>query len=361
MKTEIRKKTIHYKRAVITNSHATLQEMLKEVLGKNGLANKAKSRREIINQDAESFRLLNHHKEYNGMFFGQLIFFEPGKSQPLVILDDDADYYQIDSIRPDIIDEIKKKSGQDQQGQMNNRREFLSPMLYFGALDNHLVIVQSQSLKSRDLEAHFSWLLGTCTNLLGSNNALILADKPTEETMDKVQKSPVKKVNIGTPIQTREEQVPDNKHEELNQREARSKKVRWIPCGPAANIIEAALGQDWFNTLNLEDSLDEANLQVNLEITYLRKTTRNGQRMLDNIATALRHLDETDIEISLQDGGKIKGGDLKLSGPISVKTMEGGLVDESDLYHRMHAWLVSKVRSNEIEVNSSSGEGEKSN
>jgi hypothetical protein len=359
MKNETRRKTIHYKRAIVTNSHATLQDMLKEVLGKGGAANKAKLRKEMINQDSESFRLLNHHREYNGMFFGQLIFFEPGKSQPLVILDDDAEYYQIDSIRPEVIDELRQNNGQDQQGQINNRREFLAPMLYFGALDNHLVVVQSQSLKSRDLEAHLAWLLGTCTDLLGNGNALILADKPTEETVNKVRKSPVKKVNIGTPLQTREEQVPGDEPEEANQREARSKKVKWIPCGPAADIIEAALGEDWFNKLNLEESLDEANLQVNLEITYLRKTTRNGQRMLDNIATALRHVDEADIEVSLQDGGKIKGDDLKLSGPISVKTMDGGLVDESDLYHRMHAWLASKVRNNEIEINTSSSEAEK--
>jgi len=119
-----------------------------------------------------------------------------------------------------------------------------------------------------------------------------------------------------------------------------------------ADVIQAALGSDWFNKLDLDSSLDEANLQVTLEITYLRKTTGNGQRMLDNIATSLRHIDEADVKINLHGGGTIKGGDLKLTGSVSVKT-NNGLVDETDLYHQLHLWIVTKVRTKEIEVEES--------
>ena len=83
--------------------------------------------------------------------------------------------------------------------------------------------------------------------------------------------------------------------------------------------LEFNVGEKWFDDLKLEDSLDESNLQVNLEITYFRKTNKDGQLLMDTLATSLRNMDEDDIEITLKGGGTIKGGDLKLSGSISVQ------------------------------------------
>lgn len=40
-----------------------------------------------------------------------------------------------------------------------------------------------------------------------------------------------------------------------------------MPTGKGGDIMRAAFGEGWFNNLQLEDSLDESNLQVNLEIT----------------------------------------------------------------------------------------------
>ncbi|MCK9394187.1 MAG: hypothetical protein M0Q44_01175 [Methylobacter sp.] len=344
MKSETRSKTIHYKRAVITNSQVTLQNLLETAFNSKGKATKAKQRREILNQDDESCRLINHHKDYNGMLFGQLVFFEPGRSQVLITLDDDADFYEIDSITPD---SIGKENDVIDGEKIKKRREFIDSMLYFGVLDNHVVIMQSASLRARELEAHLSWLLGSYTEVMDRNSALILQDKPSEKTVAKIEKSPVKSVHLGTPVETR---AQDEDQTTISSEESGfAKKVKWIPCGMGADVIQAALGADWFNRLNLDSSLDEANLQVTLEITYLRKTTSNGQKMLDNIATALRHVDGSDVKINLHGGGTINGSDLKLTGLVSVKA-HNGLVDESDLYHQMHSWIVTKVRTNEIEV-----------
>jgi hypothetical protein len=279
VKSETRNKTIHYKRAVITNSHITLQSLLKAAFGFKGKATKAKQRREVLNPDDESCRLINHHKDYNGMLFGQLIFFEPGRSQVLITLDDDAEYYEIDSITPDSID---KENNKIKDEKLKIRREFIDSMLYFGVLDNHVVLVQSASLRARELEAHLAWLLGTCAEVIDRNSALILQDKPSEETLTKIEKTPVKTVHLGTPVESRiqESNLIDNTTERHSEKSGFAKKVKWIPCGMGANVIQAALGADWFDRLDLDSSLDEANLQVTLEITYLRKTTSNGQKML---------------------------------------------------------------------------------
>jgi len=351
MKSETRRKIIHYKRAVLTKNHVTLQNLLDEALKAGSNAEKALNRREVINPDDESFRLINHHKNYSGMFFGQLIFFEAGRSQRLITLDDDADYYKIDAITSDAIG----KQGNEQKSteeDVKKRREFIDSMLYFGVLDNHIVVMQSAALKSRELETHLSWFLGTCTELINKNSALILQDKPTEDSIKKIEQFPVKSVHLGTSVETRAEQEDVAKKSADNRdskTDSMARKVKWIPCGMGVDVIQAALGEDWFNQLNLQDSLDDANLQVSLEISYLRRTTSNGQKMLDNIASSLRHIDEADVKIELYGGGTIQGNELKLSGPVSVKTLNG-LVDENDLYNQMHTWLVAKIVADEIET-----------
>lgn len=348
MKSETRSKTIHYKRAVITNNGLTLQSLLNTALKLDNKASKANERREIINPDDESCRFINHCKQYNGMFFGQLIFLEPGRSQVLITLDDEAEYYKIDSITPDSIDNEDSKK---------KHREFIDSMLYFGVLDNHVVIMQSASLRSRELEAHLGWLLGTWTEIIDRNSALILQDKPTEETIRKLEQSPVKSVFLGTPVESRSEQseLATSETSAKPHEQGFAKRVKWIPCGMGADIIRAALGTDWFEQLDLNSSLDEANLKVTLEISYLRKTTSNGQKMLDSIATSLRHADEADVKVDLYKGGTLKGGDLKLSGLVSVKTVNG-LVDENDLYHQMHSWVVAKVTTDELEISDAESE-----
>ena len=154
---------------------------------------------------------------------------------------------------------------------------------------------------------------------------------------------------MGTPVETFGPEQSESKLDEGPSGTGFTKAVKWIPKGIGADLIKAALGEDWLNSLKLEDALDEANLQVNLEITYLRKTTSTGQKMLDNIASSLRHIEPDDVKIELNGGGLVKGNDLKLTGPISVQ-YNNGLIDESDLYNQMHSWLLQKIEQDEIDL-----------
>lgn len=341
MAQEKKRKNILYKRASIIHEEKSLQNLLEKALAKEGGCFKASDRRESPNADQASVRFINRHTTHSGMFFGQLIFFEPGRSQTYIELDDDADTYTIDALTPESLNSAKSAE--------QKRKEFVESMLYFGVYENHLVLLQSSALKSRDLEAHLAWLLGTRTDGLKNNSAVILKDKPTEETLKRIVKSPVKSVHIGTPVESSVPESSADKLEESPSGAGFAKAVKWIPKGMGANLLKAALGEDWLNNLRLEDALDEANLQVNLEITYLRKTTSTGQKMLDNIASSMRHIEPEDVKIELNGGGIIKGDNLKLSGPISVK-YNNGLIDESDLYNQMHGWLLQKIEQDEVDL-----------
>lgn len=344
---EKKRKSIHYKVATISNQTQTLQEMLEAALCEQSDAHYAANRMEKINPDHDSIcRLINHHTVFQGMFCGQLVRFESGRSQVLMTLDEQASEYSIDTITSDA---VSGEEGESESEKVRRKKEFIDSILYFGCLDNHIVLMQSQALTSRELETHLSWLLGTRLNIMARNSALILQDKITEEVRAKVERSPVKTVSIGTPVETSEQQSSDDSGDSV------SKGVQWVPAGRGADILSAAMGADWLNKLKLDNSLDEANLQVQLKVTYLRKTSKTGQQMLDNIAASMRHSHDDDVVVELKGGGKLLGKEVRLNGHLNVQTTNG-IVDESDLYHQMHTWLLSKIDDDEIEYIDPDGE-----
>ncbi|EPK0081112.1 hypothetical protein P851_03137 [Klebsiella aerogenes UCI 48] len=357
---ESRSKVIHYKRAVIPNCAATLQEIIDSIISENGSAPKVSMRREQINPaDSDSgYRMVNRSNTFKTVLFGQLILFEQGKSQTLMTIADDVNYYDINAITSKQIKlEGDEKISEEEKQKI--KREFVDSILYFGIRGNHVMIVQSSSLRIKDIETHLNWLIHSFGSIFDTDSFLILQDKPTEETIKKMHESPVKKINLGSvPIKNKEPSEVVNITHTANTQDlsevARSplekvKKIKFMPTGKGGDIIRAAFGEGWFNDLKLEDSLDESNLQVNLEITYFRKTNKDGQRVLDTLATSLRNIDDDEISINLQGGGTIKGNDLKLSGKVNVQ-FNNGLIDENDLYLQMHKWLASKVQAGEISV-----------
>lgn len=349
-----RQKAIHYKRAAIANCEADLQSILESIISADGTAPKVGMRREQItpSDSSSGYRLINRSSTYQTILFGQLILFEQGKSQALMTISDDVSFYDINAITSEQI-KLEADENVSDEHKEKIKREFIDSILYFGVLKNHLIIVQSSALRSKDLETHLNWLIHSFGSSFSDDSILMLKDKPTEETIQKLEKNPVSKINLGSvPIKSKHDTsveivITPNIPVEGNVQKVR--KMKFMPTGKGGNILKAAFGEKWFDDLKLEDSLDESNLQVNLEITYFRKTNKDGQLLMDTLATSLRNMDEDDIEITLKGGGTIKGGDLKLSGSINVQ-YNNGLIDENHLYLQMHKWLHAKIGAGEVAV-----------
>lgn len=354
MQRQSRQKAIHYKRAAIANCNADLQSILESIISADGTAAKVGLRREQISpsDSTSGYRLINRSSTFQTILFGQLILFEQGKSQTLMTISDDVDFYDINAITSEQI-KLEADEGITADEKEKIKREFIDSILYFGVLKNHIIIVQSNSLRAKDLEIHLNWLIHSFGNSFSPDSVLILKDKPTEETIQKLESNPVRKINLGSvPVKSKDTsgqvQIKSSSASSLSPSLQQVRKMKFMPAGKGGSILKAAFGEDWFKDLKLEDSLDDANLQVNLEITYFRKTNKDGQLLMDTLATSLRNMDEDDIEISLKGGGTIKGGDLKLSGSISIQYNDG-LIDENHLYLQMHKWLHSKIGSGEVE------------
>ncbi|WP_273861960.1 hypothetical protein [Pseudomonas sp. LA5] len=360
-------KVVHYKNAIITGQ-PNLQALLEGAMGNNGPVKRPNQRQQKANAEDTVVIFINKFQKYNGMNFGQLVYLEKGRKQPFITVDDDAEFYSIDSLSSDDIPDTEVLSPDIQDPGVDSttvkkRREFVESILYFGVLDNHLVLMQSAALQSRHLEAHLTWLLTSCTSSLQTGVLLSLSDKPAESVFEKLKKAPAKSIHVGAPLTTEPAIDPSHPNAQGARlggkgqpvEEVHASKVRFEPTGVAAAIIKA-VAPGLLDRLNLEESLDEANIHLALEITYNRKTTKTGQEVIDSIATSLRHSPASDVVINLQGGGKIYGDELKLSGNISVDFLPSGLINESTLYHEMHRWLSSKIESSEIDATSESTE-----
>lgn len=367
MATTKKPKTIHYKSVVITGS-PNIQHLLDGAIGENGSIRKPNQRQQKANAEDTVVVFINRFEKYNGMHFGQLVYLEKGRKQPFITVDDEATYYSIGSLSSEDIPESPqenppKLNESDSEQAAKKRREFVESILYFGVLDNHMVIMQSAALQSRHFEGHLTWLLTSCTNTLQPGTMLVLSDKPAESVFERLEKNPAKSIHIGAPLTSEMAIDPSEPSVSVAPpvgvqqpvEEVHASKVRFEPTGVAAAIIKA-VAPGLLDRLSLHESLDEANIHLALEITYNRKTTKTGQEVIDSIATSLRHSPASDVVINLKGGGKITGNDLKLSGNINVEYLPSGLINESALYHEMYRWLHSKIESSEIDANTESSE-----
>ena len=342
---ETKRRTINYKLAKLGRHPLTLQQMLEATLiDKKSFYHKAAHRRESLTEDGNSFRFINRFNNYdNDMLLCQIVQFEQGRSQMTIVIDEEADMFEVTPISAQDIKQTKVSRA------TSKSTEFLESMAYFGVMGNHMVVMGSQALKSKELERHLQWYLNTLTEQ-NIDSAIMLSDRPTAKAMKQLEKAPAKSVSIGSDI-TYEQDVhsipggPKSESYEHDVNEAKS--VRWTPSGLGADILECLKNNGYVGNFDFNETLDDANLQVSIEFKYNRKTTKSGQKVIDTLSSSLRHLDKEDVKINLKGGGEIKGDDLKLSHQINLGFYEGK-VDESDLYYQMKQWLQTKITTQEV-------------
>lgn len=337
---ETKNKKIIYKEISIPGCTETVQKMLTDLLKKFP---KAEQRKELVNPAEENlFRLVNKSEEYHGVLFCQLVAFEPGHSQRYIQLKNDAESYEIRSVTSAELAKLTEEQADKLQAEKEKVvREFIDSILYFGVFGNSIVVMQSKSLTTRELEIHLKWLLGTLTKSIPTECILKVSDKPKEEIIEEVLKRPVKSVSVGAPVSA------------VNDMSQGSNTPSWVPAGTASDILKAMLSEQWekfISSSKLEDCLDDANLEVKLTITYKRKTSESGERMLRNLVDATRHYPDEDVTVEMVGGTKLTGKDIRLWNTIKLTTYNS-LIDEHDLYSQMHEWLMTLVKTGEIEEN----------
>jgi len=322
LETVRKQKSVIYKRVEFSPTSKVLETLLKDALEN---LDRPSKRRQV---DSDTTYVIGTVKNVSNMLCGSLLSYEPGSDIAFVIEDDYANEYPIEQLSPG---SVVTDGGEEK------RREVLQSALYFGVWGNHMVIIQSQALKSRQLENHLTWLLSQ-EELLEDNEILSLSDEPTPSAREQIENLQPKTVEVGTPFRTKSgtEKGPDGED-----------VATFNLSEQIQSLLSAFLSDDVISSLKLKDSLEDSNLEATLRLRYKRKTTKSGHAALDDITRAIRHAEPEDTRIITSTGTIISGNNLKLTGKVSVDTVNG-IVDAPDAFKQLHDWLASKIEEGSV-------------
>lgn len=318
MATNKKYKNAIYNQAIFSDPAINLQTTLQSLLA--GALSKVDDRREVYagEENEGLFRVLNQHDGVGNALFGQFLVYEPGKSQPLVKLEADKEYYELDAKKP------------------SKNEAFSEDIFYFGIRDNHLVCIQTRAISIRTFEKYLFWLLATKTNAIANDVTMHIISQPPEEVYERVQNNPVRSIKIGTSVLS----------SAVEEEGGKATTKRFAFSGLTGKVMKAVLDQERFKNLRFEEGFDEANLHLYIEFRFKHKTTEEGQKAVDSVASAFRGIDAEDYELLLKDGGTIKGQEMKISKRVCMTlTPINGLVIEHDLYKEMHDFLIDTLKS----------------
>lgn len=342
-KQQNRTKKIHYRQASFFQaSPLTLQELLGaalrikakvaeryRLLGVNSLETPSTVvEREFINTNVSRY----------AMFFGSLIRYEAGSNKHILTVDDNAGTLSLDQIVPPTTKDGK-------------RQEFLDSILHFAVFGNHLVVLQSASLKTRELEKHLNWLFREA-GVFDNQQRLSLDQQLTEDAKTKILNAPTKRLKVGAPLDAPEVQQGSEVISNLptNVQAPETKKISLHRTGPGWDVLKALGFNEGSIKEQLERDLDaSSNLEIRVEISYKRAPKGETQSLMNGLTKALRHTELEDYEVEFKGAGSLKGDKLILSADISLKYFNG-LVDEEDFYLKVHSWIIDRIREGVLKV-----------
>lgn len=284
-----------------------------------------RDRLEATDSGATEFRVISASRSEGGFLCGRLTTFERGRFQVVIADDPDATDLPLSAIEP------PNKAGIQHQ--------FATGILYFCIFRNHVAVVQSAALKAGRFEQHLAWLLRDKTELLTAQQGVALSDEPQPATRERIRKTHVKSIMLGRPLL--EQPVI-----EATTAGSGKAQTRFRGSGPFISLIKDWIEPTQFERLGLEEGVFDGNLEVWIEFRYpkrLRSNPEDAVRLLDDLALALRDIDEDEARLELADGTRIAGNQLKISGKLGI-TVTDGLIDESELYSSMRGWLEKLIR-----------------
>jgi len=324
MAREVVTKRVYLKQAVFLDRKdaPTIQEKLELALKK---LHRMGDRKEVLGEDNRHVRSIIYHRTHANMLFGIFASYERGTQQMIVTEDDDAETLTIEQVAPP-------------KGDDNKRREFLEGVCYFGLFGNHVLVVQSNALGSKHVESHVNWLLRQSA-VVAEGNAIGLSDQIAAATKERIRNAHVKEVEIGAPF-IEAEAAPPSTNKEIVKDTAFNFK------GIGLEMVRQILG-DQLDSMKLADALD-GNIEVSLRIRYKKKTTEKAHELLDNIALAIRNIDEDEVKLHLVGGGQVDGNQLKLSSQLRIEARDG-IPSYNELFQKMQQWLLDLLEKKVVE------------
>lgn len=321
-------KTFVYKRVRFSKGEHVLKPLLSNALELFPLA---VHRNEPCGQgdDVQVSRLvgqfIGHQDE---AFYGVLMRYTPGSKAHCLVNDERAAQIQVDPL-----DVPPNKEGK--------QREILDGQLYFAVVDNHVVMLQSFSMRAHQLELHLQWLLWKA-GLLPHDTLLHLDDQPQANVAAALEQHDIQQIVLAGDLAPTEGDKPG--------------AVQVDPAGPGAtaeNDVSNMLMRVFKSLTAVDedakietDEVAQSDLRFSILVKQPRGANDQARKTLNVLGRALRNA-EIDTTLKLKGGGQIRREQLRLSGKIVLEYRDGA-PDTFEVWTELFKWLTKLLQTNEI-------------
>lgn len=250
--------TIHYRQLEdVTNAFdgQTLEDAVRsamaQVLDGGPLSTHWKRRAWVVPPSDEDTLLLNLHHDGGGFFFGDLTQYTRGFMQALLANMEDTPTLDVEQEPPP------------------EGKEYIHSMMYWMAIKNHVLIIQSRSLTTKKLEEYLTWLLKDRTTTVSPTGHVILQSTFDSADMGGDLDDILEIVVGGASGLISTTPAPNVGEERLSETEVYREIAETRPWHErAVEVLRAVMTNEADVQELLESIPDDANLQVSVHIGY---------------------------------------------------------------------------------------------
>jgi hypothetical protein len=213
-------------------------------------------------------------------------------------------------------------------------KEAIEGAVYFGVVDNDIVLTQSMALRFQDLEKYLNWLIRTKGTLWTKENYVGLIDPGLSRQKRQKANDDAREITIFAPVTFRPVKP-----------EAETKDYKVKASGVGIEAIKALFaGLPQHDRFVDEFKVEELEMSRSLEIElHLRWTGKRDDpkpyNLMEQVTRQFRHVtDEFQYTVETEDGTTITSDQIKRSLPHSV-SWDGARPVFDDLFPKMLKWL----------------------
>jgi hypothetical protein len=308
--------TVHYRRLEdVTGAfgkqtfEAAVRKAMNHQIEGGKVADHWQRRAWLVPPGSEDTLLMNIKQDGGSYYFGDLTHYTKGYLQTLLAEEADAPSLAVEQQPPP------------------KGKEYVHSMMYWLVIKNHLLMIQSRSLGSKQLEEYLTWLLKDRTTAIGPTGQVILQARfdvgQVGGDLDDIKEIIVGGTASPAAVALEEAKEADALPTEVEQRREIATRKSW---GERAwDVLRAAMNNEADVRKLMESIPKGADLDVSVHIGYKAKKKVSRVPMQH----ALRNLPEGEIT-AIGPNGKQTGKDIRLSHPARI-IKNGSLLDPEDV------------------------------
>lgn len=303
-------------------SNDTLQSIIGKAFKKTRLGGKigklAKARIADLAGEGQSTLLnaVSDTVDDQTVFTGQLILYKKGFDVPTLQEEADSDKNQFDIT----------------QYKTDGKSKPIEGILYFAVIDDHVGLIASNAVTGRWLERYLTWLLNSATDLIDTDECVLLNADINIDDEDRSDISSARSVTIATSSGVNDQ--PDSFSKNLKRKD----KAKGNNIFRILKIL--GLGEDAISSLaSAVPEGDSLEGDFSIYVKHKRNKKPFAKATIDQ---AFRNVPVDDLSLASKEG-RIKGNLLRLSYPARVEAMSSSLLDPNDaidqIIDQMRKWV----------------------